>query len=107
MTSQNPNYHADQRHSKSHGTTPQGVAPTKSSRPETQPIIQDSPKGGLFDRNQLEVKEFWDPKTAAFTSPYYDPFGEDEVEEVKVVSPGDDEGNATTVEAYNADGSRR
>ena len=111
--SQNPGHQVDPRHEQTRGITSHGAASTRSSSSSsvTQPFIQDSPKGGLFiisEGSQQKQKEYWDLKTAAFSSPYYDPFAEGEEKEVEIVSPVDRQGiGIPTIEAYHSDGSHR
>lgn len=103
MTSlQNPNLQADQKNGQTQETTPQqAVAPTNTSlEQETHSSTKDH--GSLIKDEQVN----WDPKTAKFSSPYYDPFGDGEEDEVVAVSPRVRQGVAT-ITAYHPNGAHR
>lgn len=105
MMSQNPDHQADQTHVKTPETTQQGVVPARSSGPDTQPKTHDSSEI-VSEGSQKEQVEYQDPITVAFSSPYYDPFGEGDEKEVEFVSLVDSEGVAT-IKAYHSNGSHR
>ncbi|CAO2828093.1 unnamed protein product [Amaranthus hypochondriacus] len=54
-----------------------------------------------------QAEEYWDPKTAAFSSPFYDPFCEGGEEEVNNIAHLPLPAAVATIQAYHSNGAHR
>ena len=86
-------------------------ADQRTKEPEKQAGKQEEMVGAgnsMFSgrrKDNDQAEEYWDPKTAAFSSPFYDPFcegGEEEVNNTAHLLAG-----VATIEAYHSNGAHR